>query len=170
MRQVLLILLLLCIQPNPLQGKNRNQIDISLVAAIQPECPLAVSGIEMPAHNRAYGATVFNSSKVKVTEYEVRWIAAAPPGCSSKPKARPSVLSRTVNAIVAPNASNTSPASRVETDQLEKIADDLGTAYLQVQVGVAKVRFENGSSWQAENDGEIFTDSLLKEDSDKCQE
>ena len=50
MRQVLLILLLLCIQPNALQSKDRDQIDMSLVAAIQPECPLMVSGIQIPAH------------------------------------------------------------------------------------------------------------------------
>ena len=113
--------------------------------------------------------TVHNLAKFKVMEYEVRWIAAAPPGCSSKAKARRSVLSRADHTHIAPESSVTSPASRVQISELQKIADDLTTAHLQVQVGIARVRFENGSYWQVEDDDDIFAPSLLKEESDKCQ-
>ena len=170
MRRVLLLFLVLYAGPHILHGKGHNTLEISLVAAMQPECPLSVSGIEMLPHNKGYGARVSNSSKLKVTEYEIHWIAAAPPGCSPKAEARPTVLSRAVHATIAPNDSATSPASRVQTTELAKIAGDLGTAHLQVQVGVARVRFENGSFWQADSDDEIFAPSLLKQDSDKCQQ
>src|SRR5919201_1708735 len=89
MRRVFLFLLLLHAEPYTLHGKDRTPLEISVVTAMQPECPLSVSGIEVLPHNRGYGAKVSNSSKLKVTEYELHWIAAAPPGCSSKAEGKP---------------------------------------------------------------------------------
>jgi|SRR5436190_16010523 len=169
MRRVFLLALVFYLEPNGLHGKDRDRLDISIVAAMQPECPLNVSGIEVLPQNKAYGATVYNSSKFKVKEYEIHWIAAAPPGCSAKGETRRSTLSRTVRAMVAPDSSLTNPAARVQTNQLETIAGTLATKHLHVQVGVARVRFENGSSWQAESDDEIFTSSLMNQESEKCQ-
>ena len=169
MRRALLLLLLVpCLEPSLSHGKDRNRLDISVVAAMQPECPLSVSGIEILPNNKAYGAAVYNSAKVKVTEYEIHWIAAVPAGCSSKGRSHRSSLSRTVHATVAPESSVTHPAARVQTSELEKIAGRMGSDHLHVQVGVARIRFENGSSWEAENDEEIFTPSLVQE-SEKCQ-
>jgi hypothetical protein len=169
MRRSLLLLLVLYLEPNLSHEKDRNRLDISVVAAMQPECPLSVSGIEILPHNKAYGATVYNSAKVKVTEYEIHWIAAVPPGCSSKGQSHRSSLSRTVHAAVAPESSVTNPAARVQTSELEKIARRVASERLHVQVGVARIRFENGSSWEAESDEEIFTPSLLQE-SEKCKD
>ena len=145
-------------------------LQISVVAAMQPSSPLQVSGITMPSRRKAYGAVVHNSSTKKTTKYQIQWIAAAPPGCAHVQNARVFHFLRIVASELAPEEAKADKATEVKISDLREVAEKLRTDFLQVQVGVVRANFEHGASWQ-ENDlngnSDVFMPSALE--ADKCE-
>ena len=125
----------------------------------------------MPSKRKAYGAVVHNSAAQKAKEYEIRWSAAAPPGCARVQKAKPFQFSLTVKADLEPDETKAEEASEVSISDLREVAEKLGTDFLQVQVGVVRVKFDHGASWHedpANQESGVFMPSVLEADRDKC--
>ena len=166
-----LVLIIAIGNPRLSTSVPRNNLQISVIAAIQPSSALQVSGISMPARRKAYGAAVHNSSTKKTTQYEIQWIAAAPPGCAHVQNPKVFHFSRTVASELAPEETKAEKASEIKISALSEVAEKLQTDFLQVQVGVVRAKFEDGASWQDNDrheDSDVFMPSALEADRDKC--
>jgi hypothetical protein len=171
MRPIILTLLLIAVEASGRETESRHELQISVVAAMQPSAPLQVSGISMPSKRKAYGAVIHNSGTKKATEYEIQWIAAAPPGCAHVQNAKPFNFSRRVKADLDPDETRAEQASEVNIADFSEVAEKLKSDVLQVQVGIVRATFEHGASWQ-ENDPNghsgVFMPSVPEADRDKC--
>jgi hypothetical protein len=168
-RWLILLSLLLGGNAGAQKHSGQNKLQISVVAAMQPSAPLQVSGVSMPSKRKAYGAVVHNSSTKKITEYELWWIAAAPPGCGHVP-AKTFNFSRTIKSDLDPDKTDAEQASEVNISDFQEVAEKLQTDFLQVQVGIVRANFEHHASWH-ENDLEdfgVFMPSVLEADREKC--
>jgi hypothetical protein len=149
------------------------KITVAVVVTNNSESPVRILGIKTEAGVTDLSVVIRNDSSRLVRAVTVDVATVAPDGCSSV---------RHAPIFSTHSAGNDSLDSRLEippqsTAKLKAVglhsealkAGVFKSSYLQVQLGVRRVEFSDGTSWTRENTG-LFDPKLLEQDALNCRD
>lgn len=149
---------------------------ISFVVVPQSDSPVKIIGIERRTGATSPVATVENGSSKPVKAVTVMLAVAAPKGCSPEEHQPVMVISNSGPDSFDYSAQEIAPQQRAVLRGVDIIASAAGHApalksrYLQVQLGVSKVVFTDGTSWTASTNGQVFSLANLQADAANCSD
>jgi hypothetical protein len=173
MSRMLIVVLLISASACAAFAQNTTKITVELVVTNDSDSPVQIMGIASVAGDTELFVSVRNISSRAVKAVKVSTATAAPEGCSSGGH---EPIFATSNAgddsldarlEIAPSATVKLKGVGLHAEALH--AKELQSRYLQVQLGVEKVEFADGSTWTRKTTG-IFDPRLLAEATVHCPE
>jgi hypothetical protein len=130
--------------------------------------PLEITSVKQTASDLLSVVDLKNNSGKIVTRFQLGWLVAVPEGCSASP-ADPIVATAPPDRVtIPPGGTAQTKDYRLETAALVSRAKSDGIVLLNVQVGVVKIEFADGSSWETPVQGNLFMPDELQFEKKKC--
>jgi hypothetical protein len=135
----------------------------------QADAPLQITSMTKSIDDQIAEITVENKSSKAAISFQIEWVVAVPAGCSTQTVEPPTISQAQADRVrIEKGASASTKSYGLSTPQLVTAARNKGASLVVVQVRIARVDFEDGSSWLAESAGPVFDEKALQSHSKKC--
>ena len=149
------------------------KITVAVVVTNNPESPVRILGIKPEPGQTDLSVVIRNDSSRLVRAVTVDVATAAPERCSSFPHApmfsTHSAGNGSLDARLEIPPQQTAKLKAVGLHSEALKAGVFKSSYLQVQLGVTRVEFSDGTVWTRENTG-LFDPKLLEQDVPNCRD
>jgi hypothetical protein len=134
---------------------------ISRTMTSDPSAPLKLTSIEGTLSETLSSVTVKNVSAKPIVGFQLGWTVAVPAGCSSTATEPELQSARPDRASLAPGQSGTFKDYGVAVSSLVQKAKEARAGIITVQVGILKVDFADGTSWDLPHSSNVLSPSQL---------
>jgi hypothetical protein len=155
------------------QSDNNQKLRVAVVVTNNPQSPVSILGLKTEPAQADLAVIIKNESSKVVEAVRVEAATATPDGCS--PIRHPPIVSTqsdggrdSLDARFEIPPHGTAKLRAVGLHSQAWQASALQSLYLQIQLGVTKVEFSDGTSWSRGDTG-VFDPKLLESDALNCR-